>query len=822
MPQKPFAFLLFAIPAALHAASPTTVTLTTSASVAEYGQPVTLTASVNPSTATGSVTFYNGTAILAVEALSGGQAKFTTVLLPAGNLSLNAYYGGDSNDAPGTSAPLSQTISAIAGSGFANANTAAMFPGSAYSVAVGDFNGDGKPDLAVTATNSIRDGQYGVYILLGNGDGTFQGSVFYVINLSEDYIAQVAVGDFNNDGIPDLAVASLFTAILFGNGDGTFSAPQAWATGNSPQSLAVADFNGDGNADIVVGGSDAVGVLLGIGNGTFFNELVSSLPGGFVAVGDFNGDGRPDVAVTPFGTSGTVLDVALGNGDGSFQAPVSYTVGTNPEAMVVGDFNDDGKPDIAVVNDSSNTLSILLGNGDGTFQAAASYPVGSNPESITPGDFNGDGVPDLAVANLTSNNVSVLLGNGNGTFQPAAFYAAGSSPDSIAVADFNLDGRADLSVTNAPNDGAVSLLLGSGPSPAVKLQSSPNPSGYGQTVTLTGLVSPATSAGSLTFYNGSTSLGSRPLAGGSATLQVSSLSLGTHSLTAEFGAATSPAVIQTVNAGASTTTLTSSPNPSTYGEKLTMVASVSPTAATGTVTFYHGSTVFGTSSLNNGTAGYTVSALPVGSHGLTATYNGSQEYLASTSPTVDQVVEKVPTTTALSSSPNPSVTPQNVTFTATVAPTSATGMVTFQAGTTSLGTAPLNAGVATLVVSTLPVGANAVTAAYGGDGDDAASTSPVLTQFVEEATSTTLSSSPNPSNAGQKVTLTATVTPAAATGSVAFYHGTTLMGTSSLNAGVATYSTKSLSAGTHALTATYQGSIDYHSSSSPPVDQVVK
>ena len=563
-------------------------------------------------------------------------------------------------------------------------------------------------------------------------------------------------------------------------------------------------------------------MLLGIGDSTFYNEVFSSLPGGFVAVGDFNGDGRPDIAVTPFGTSGTVLDVALGNGDGTFQAPVSYTVGTNPEVMVVGDFNGDGKPDIAVVNNSSNTVSILLGNGDATFQAAVSYPVGSNPESISLGDFNGDGLPDLAVANLTSNNVSVLLGNGNGTFQPASTYAAGSAPDAIAVADFNGDGRSDLAVTDSPNYGGLSILPGSGPSPAVALEASPNPSGYGQTVSLTGLVSPATSTGSLTFYNGSTVLGTRSLAGGVATLQASSLSPGTHSLTAEFGAATSPAVIQTVNAGASTTALTSSPNPSTYGEKVTMIASVSPADATGTVTFYHGSTVFGTSSLSNGKAGFTASALPVGSHGLTATYNGSQEYLPSTSSTVDQVVKKAPTTTALSSSPNPSVAPQNVTFTAAVSPSSASGTVTFQAGTTRLGSAVLSSGAATLMVSTLPPGANPVTASYSGDANDAASSSPVLTQFVEEATSTTLTSSPDPSASGQNVTLTATVTPAAATGSVGFYHGTRLMGTSVLNKGVATYMTASLTKGTHSLTATYQGSVDYQSSSSPAVNQVVK
>jgi hypothetical protein len=187
MPWKPFASVLLAISGALNAASSTTTTLTTSASVAEYGQPVTLTALVSPSTATGSVTFYNGTTILAIEALGGGQAEFTTVLLPPGNLSLNAYYGGDGNDAPSTSALLPQTVVAIPGSGFLPAATAAVFPGAVYA-AVGDFNGDGKPDLAITATSGIRSNGYGFDILLGNGDGTFQAPVFDPIGLDTDYI----------------------------------------------------------------------------------------------------------------------------------------------------------------------------------------------------------------------------------------------------------------------------------------------------------------------------------------------------------------------------------------------------------------------------------------------------------------------------------------------------------------------------------------------------------------------------------------------------------------------------------------------------------
>src|SRR3989442_975233 len=128
----------------------------------------------------------------------------------------------------------------------------------------------------------------------------------------------------------------------------------------------------------------------------------------------------------------------------SFIARGDFAVGPNPRPVAVGDFNGDGRPDLAVANNYSNDVSVLLGNGDGTFQPAQSYVVGNYPGSVAVGDFNGDGRPDLAVTNAISNTVSVLLGNGDGTFQPAQSFAAGLNPYSVAVGDFNGDGRPDL------------------------------------------------------------------------------------------------------------------------------------------------------------------------------------------------------------------------------------------------------------------------------------------------------------------------------------------------------------------------------------------
>src|SRR6266705_2491949 len=187
-----------------------------------------------------------------------------------------------------------------------------------------------------------------------------------------------------------------------------------------------------------------------------------------IVVGDFNGDGKLDLAVTDY--SNNNVSVLLGNGDGTFQAPRTFPVGIHPAQVAVGDFNGDGKPDLVVSNVDSNTISVLLGNGDGTFQAAQSLPVGLNPWYFALGDFNSDGILDLAVADYgcsqechpsPSNTVLVLLGNGDGTFRPAPNLTVGNGPAGVAVADLNGDGKPDLV---APNYGSnsISVLLGNG------------------------------------------------------------------------------------------------------------------------------------------------------------------------------------------------------------------------------------------------------------------------------------------------------------------------------------------------------------------------
>jgi len=178
-----------------------------------------------------------------------------------------------------------------------------------------------------------------------------------------------------------------------------------------------------------------------------------------VAIGDLNGDGKPDLAVA--NESGGSVSVLLGNGDGTFGAKSDYGAGSLPSSVAIGDLNGDGKPDLAVANESDGTVSVLLGNGNGTFGAKSDYATGRNPYSVAIGDLNGDGKPDLAVANFLPNTVSVLLGNGDGTFGAKSGYGTGNGPFSVAIGDLNGDGKPDLAVANYISN-TVSVLVNAG------------------------------------------------------------------------------------------------------------------------------------------------------------------------------------------------------------------------------------------------------------------------------------------------------------------------------------------------------------------------
>jgi FG-GAP-like repeat/FG-GAP repeat len=397
---------------------------------------------------------------------------------------------------------LNGTVSVLAGEGNGAFHAAITYDSPALyadSIAVADVNRDGRPDLLVANMcydNGCAAGA--VTLLLGRDDGTFRAAFNYGPG-GPDANA-IAAADLKRDGKLDLVVVSLCPigpdcpngggmGVLMGDGHGRFSKAVAYGSGGSdPDSVAVADVNGDGKPDVVVANSGApssltggsvlggIGVLLGNGDGTF-RPAMSSLSGGInpdsVKIADVNGDGIPDLVVAnecsnSECTGGGVVSVLLGKGDGTFQPAVNYgSGGQYASSVAVADVNRDRKLDLIVSNwcvsssdCTSGTISVLLGNGDGTFQSAVTYPSGgqfASPVKIV--DLNRDGKLDLVVANM--NSVGVLLGNGNGTFQTATVTTTPTEVDSgdgsLAIGDFNGDGELDVA-----SGAAGVLLLGKG------------------------------------------------------------------------------------------------------------------------------------------------------------------------------------------------------------------------------------------------------------------------------------------------------------------------------------------------------------------------
>jgi len=628
---------------------------------------------------------------------------------------------------------------------------------STSAVVVGDLNMDNNQDLILVnpcqRSAFCPTGTIGV--MIGNGDGTFQTVVTYG---SGGRIPRSAVvADVDGDHHPDLLVLNSCTSggdysctnptgvvgVLLGEGDGTFQTASAYNTGGvHADSLAVTDVNGDGTLDLVVadecmdsncsGAHGLVGVLLGNRDGTF-QPVVTYDSGGyaaeFVVVADLNKDGKPDLILgntcasgdisCASGTNGT-LGVLLGNGDGTFQQVVIYGTGggLGPKLVVVADVNGDSNPDLLVANtcasndlycrNTNGNVGVLLGNGDGTFKTAVPYDSGGfTLYSLAMSDVNNDGKADLVVVNLCASkascasgghgSVGVMLGNANGTFQPVLVYDSGGIfAVTLSVADVNGDAKTDIIVANAEGDtdtgGEIGILVGNGDGTF----NAPVDFRAGGLMTEMATVSDLNLDGKVDLVT------------------VNSFCSKRRCTDSTVG------VLLNIFSASTTTKLTSSSNPSLINESVTFTAtlvSISQVPNGQIITFYDGTAAIGTGSTNNGVATFSTSSLSAKSHSIKAKYSGDV-WRKGSSGSVKQVVTLYPSTTTVSSDPNPSISGQAVTLTATVrsaAPGGPTGTVTFTNGTTTLGKATLNSGTSIITTTKLPVGTLTIMASYSGD-----------------------------------------------------------------------------------------------------------
>jgi len=738
-------------------------------------------------TPTGTVTFSVDGGPGTTVALGGGQATFTSTTLAVGNHTIQATYNGDNNFS-GSGASLTQVVNQAA-------TTTAVAASPNPSVA-------GQPVTFTATVSSTTPGHTPTGTVIFSADGNPIGTVTLGAN------GQAALT------IATLAVGS-HTITANYSGDGNFTASS-------------------GSVTQVVNKNSTTTLVLSSTNPSVFSQSVT-----FTAVlSPVTGTGG---ALVP---SGTVTFFADGNSIGT------GTLGSNGQATVSistlavgshvitttygGDINFNGSN--GTLSPNQQVLSQIGGTATTTTLVSSQNPSNFGQSVTFTATVTGNGGTPTGNVTFTDQTTSQTLGTVTLSGGKASFPTSTLTPGSHNVqATYNGD------VNFATSTASLTQVVNKATS-SITLTSTANPSSFGQSVTFTATVSGTggTPTGSVTFTDTTTSqtLSTVTLTGGQAAVTTSGLTVGTHVIQANYSgdssfSPNSTTLSQLVIKVNSTTTLTSSANPSTFGQSVTFTATVSGAGGTptGNVTFTDvtNSQTLGTITLGGGQAALTISTLAGGSHIIQASYSGDNNFGGSSANLV-QTVNKISATIKLTSSANPSVFGQTVTFTATVSGSGGTptGSVTFTDLSTAqgLGTFTLTGGQATVTTSTLGVGTNVILAAYSGDSNFSGS-SVSLNQVVGQATTTTtLAATPNPSTPGQSVTFTATVKVATGagtpTGTVTFKEGTTVLGTSPLApGGTAILSTSALTPGSHSIIAVYSGDTNFAGSTSAPLIEQV-
>jgi len=770
------------------------------------------------------------------------------------------------------------TVSILLGDGRGGFQTLSSFPGcqnltptSPGPIVAGDFNGDGNVDIATACNNSSDFTLSFAEVFWGSGNGAFQiGSTSPVGQFPQSFvITGMGVADVDGDGRTDVVISGGANVVLV-NRAGETNLAYVGRTAVT-EGLAVGDFNGDGNVDLVRGErGDGLSILLGDGKGNFeaHQATTNATP---LLTGDFNGDGLSDV-ISQDDFSDRFLVSEVSNGDGTLRAGFSFPCCGFGSS--VGDFNGDGILDVVGLDGSVFGSDVFLGQMDGTFvHASIVLPDSLQLQSVV-ADFDANGSQDVAILDSTLGTISILLNTnsfeptstvlsqspahvvagqpltlsaavgskqgmptGNLVFKQAgvvqtaqALNAGGAQTTLTAPSAVGQYGYTALYTGDGTYSGSLSQRLVVTVSPAsttTVVTSSDSTSKLGLSVTFTATIAPqfgGEPSGTVKFFADGEPLGTANVSGGFATVSTAALAMGKHTIEADYSGDASfitslGLMKQNVGKAVSTVALTSSLNPAPYGQPVTVTATVTNsdgTTPTGPVVFAEGSTVYGTVSLSGGAAQVALPTLIVGKHKITAQYGGDTSDAADTA-TLTETITGGPSTTTVTSSAQPSVYGQSVTFTAVVSGGGGTpdGTVTFKNGGAVLGTVALAGGQAVFAVNTLTGGSHTINAVYSGNSMYTSSTGSVP-QIVEPvATTTTLTSSLNPAPSGQTVTITAVVSSAAAaipTGKLTLKDGRTVLISTPLVNGQAQISTSLLSTGAHNITATFAGSASFAAS----------
>ena len=806
-----------------------------------YGASTLLTAMVTPAAASGTVTFKDGGVTIGTGTLSGGVATYNATALAGGTHSITAVYGGDTNDTGSASTAITVTVNTATTTTSVSANPSTITYGSATlltatlssTTATGTVTfkdsgitiGSGTVASGVATYNAtaLAGGTHSITAVY-SGDTNYSGSTSTAITVTVNTAATTASVSANPSTITYGSATLLTATVSSTTATGTVTFKDSGTTlGTGTVASGVATYNATALAggthsitavysgDTNYSGSTSAAIAVTV-NKASTSSAISANPTTLTygATTNLTATVTPSTATGTFtfydGTNNlgpgtiasgvaTLNNVALGGGVHTITAVYSgdtnYNTSTTATAATV------------TVNQASGTATLTAVPSTITYGQSTLLTV-TVPTAATGTVTFKDGTATLGSSTVVAGKATYTAANlAGGTHNLSCTYSG----------DTNYTGATCAVVVVTVNTAATTTGLSANPTTLT----------YGAASLLTATVSSTSATGTVTFKDGSNTLGTGTVTYGVATYNATTLPGGSHSITAvysgdgNYAGSTSAAVTVTVNVAATTTGLTATPNPITYGNATLLSATISSTTATGTVTFKDGTTTLGTGTVGSGVATYNATALLGGSHNITAVYSGDTNYAGSTSAIVVVTVNTAAITAGITANPTTAGYGTGILLTVTLSNTAATGTVTFKDGTTVIGSpATVSSGVATLTDSSFMVGSHSITGVYSGDTNFSAATTatPAVVVINLGTTSSTVTAAPSTIAYGSATLLTATVSPATATGSFTFKDGSTTLGTGTISGGVATYNATALLAGAQSITAVYSGDVNYATSTS--------